>query len=136
MGTGRLSDAQFAAGVKRKRPGARTPVGDRSHTGTERTNSLRFEYDQAGRLSKRTDQRGVVVDYAYDQRGLLTGKDISSESFDDIYTYDGGAAKRTGRTAMATVLLDRSRQSNSVRFSPRPAGSHRGEGVFVDAGSA
>lgn len=52
---------------------------------------VEWQYDLAGRLSKKIDQRGVTIDFGYDKRGLSLTK-ISSGVFPsvtDTYAYDG-----------------------------------------------
>jgi len=46
-------------------------------------------YDAAGRLIQRIDQRGIVAQFEYDGRGLMTRKLAASEGVDDTYAYDG-----------------------------------------------
>ena len=50
-----------------------------------------FAYDLAGRMTCKVDQREIATDYAYDGRGLLTGKSVTGSGIDDAtaYTYDG-----------------------------------------------
>ena len=47
------------------------------------------DYDAAGRIRRRTDQRGIVTHFEYDGRGMLTRKLVSASGVDDAYTYDG-----------------------------------------------
>jgi RHS repeat-associated protein len=69
---------------------------------------VRFQYDLAGRLTQKIDQRGVVVDHTdYDGRGLLRTREVSCPSCGldfvpvrDEYTYDG-----LGRMMSATRLV-------------------------------
>ncbi|MCZ6653629.1 MAG: thrombospondin type 3 repeat-containing protein [Planctomycetota bacterium] len=69
---------------------------------------ITFEYDKAGRLIKKTDQRNAVVDYFYDDRGLLLTRD--SDPFSNIvdtYTYDGLGRMRTAiRTDNGSPISD------------------------------
>lgn len=46
-------------------------------------------YDAASRLAQRTDQRGIVTQFEYDGRGLMTRKLAASAGVEDRYTYDG-----------------------------------------------
>ena len=46
-----------------------------------------FEYDLAGRLTKRIRQNGRTLEYAYDSRGNLTGKTLD-DAYSHVYEYD------------------------------------------------
>jgi RHS repeat-associated protein len=48
--------------------------------------SLKYEYDEAGNLKKRTDARGVETSYAYDALGRVTDR-----SYTDVHPPHGGA---------------------------------------------
>jgi len=47
-----------------------------------------FEYDKAGRLTSKTDQRAIVTEYTYDDRGLLLTKAVDTDGFNDRYEYE------------------------------------------------
>jgi RHS repeat-associated protein len=49
--------------------------------------SLKYEYDEAGNLKKRTDARGVSTDYTYDALSRVTFWDYSDSTPDVTYEY-------------------------------------------------
>jgi RHS repeat-associated protein len=63
-------------------------------------NGTSYEYDAAGRLTRRTWARGVATDYAYDALGQLTNIDYSDDTPDVSFTYD-----RMGRQVEVTDAL-------------------------------
>jgi len=61
---------------------------------------VQFAYDVAGRMTQKTDQRGVATTYAYDNRGLVTTRTTSgiTPAVADTFEYDGlGRATRAHR---------------------------------------
>lgn len=62
--------------------------------------ALDFEYDPAGRLTWRSDQRGVETDFTYDKRGLLIQQHMDDDpglagSLDYLFDYDGIGRMKT-----------------------------------------
>lgn len=50
--------------------------------------SLKYEYDEGGNLKKRTDARGFLTEYTYDDLNRLTFRNYSDSTPDVTYTYD------------------------------------------------
>jgi len=67
------------------------------------TDCVKLVYDKAGRLTKRTDPRGVFADFTYDDRGLLTSRGTTGQSplVNDTFEYDG-----LGRMTLARRQVD------------------------------
>ncbi len=73
---------------------ARMPEQNATISDGAMTWSCKYEYDRASNLKVRTDARGVVVEYKYDEMNRVRTKDYSSTggSFKDVvYVYDDSA---------------------------------------------
>ncbi|MCG3138842.1 MAG: hypothetical protein HJJLKODD_02711 [Phycisphaerae bacterium] len=69
-----------------------------------------YDYDQAGRLTQKTDQRGIEVTYTYDDRGLLLSRTADGSPLtSDSFSYDG-----LGRMSSAVRLVESAEVSRST----------------------
>jgi RHS repeat-associated protein len=77
--------------------------GRKNQTTSPDTGATKYEYDEAGNLTKRVDANGTTVNYTYDALNRLTSIDFPGTSEDVAFTYDStsvtyGKGRLTGRT--------------------------------------
>ncbi len=80
------------------------------------TDSVNSEYDRAGRLIRRTDQRGQVIEFSYDKNGSLRFKNVCDAGLppctpliQDEFTYDGLRRMTSAIRRSGSPLLEMSR---------------------------
>ncbi len=71
------------------------------------TDNIRYVYNLAGWLTQRTDQRGAVTGYTYDNRGLLLTKTVGwALPTIDTFTYDGIGRMRSAKRQAGSPLVE------------------------------
>jgi YD repeat-containing protein len=74
------------------------------------TGALQFTYDLAGNVLSKTDSRGKLTQYAYDDNGRLILVDFAT-GIDTVLEYDGGATPVVGSKGKLTKVVDESGQT-------------------------
>jgi len=94
--------------------GRRTKIAYPDSTGD--SDAVAFEFDLAGRMTSKTDQRANLTVYTYDDCGLLLTKTVNTNGIDDLstYTYDGLSRMRSAVRVVGTAEVS----SNGFAYNP------------------